>query len=91
MKNNSSYFQNKSCEYFPCHKCDGEYFNCLFCYCPLYMLGDKCGGNFKFLENGTKDCSLCMIPHSENAFCHIKSKQKEIEETIRKNNLKKEL
>ena len=42
-----SYFSNKECEYFPCHKgADPENFNCLFCYCPLYALGDKCGGNF---------------------------------------------
>ena len=44
---NYDFFQNKECEYFPCHKnADKESFNCLFCYCPLYCLGDKCGGNF---------------------------------------------
>ena len=48
-----SYFSNKECEYFPCHKgADPENFNCLFCYCPLYALGDKCGGNFKFTDKG---------------------------------------
>ena len=37
------FFQNKKCEYFPCHKgIPEEDFNCLFCYCPLYTLG-KCG------------------------------------------------
>ena len=37
-------FGHKKCEYFPCHKgADPEDFNCLFCYCPLYALGDKCG------------------------------------------------
>ena len=42
-----SYFSHKKCEYFPCHKgVDPENFNCLFCYCPLYALGDKCGGNY---------------------------------------------
>ena len=55
MNNNFSYFQNKDCIYFPCHKTDGEFFNCLFCYCPLYALGDKCGGNFKYIEEGIKD------------------------------------
>ena len=31
------FFQNKKCEYFPCHKgIPEEDFNCLFCYCPLY-------------------------------------------------------
>ena len=37
-----SFFSNKECEYFPCHQgADPENFNCLFCYCPLYALGDK--------------------------------------------------
>ena len=32
-----NFFQNKECEYFPCHKgVKEEDFNCLFCYCPLY-------------------------------------------------------
>ena len=53
-----AYFSHKKCEYFPCHKgADPEDFNCLFCYCPLYALGDKCGGNFKYNEKGFKDCT----------------------------------
>ncbi len=37
-----AYFSHKKCEYFPCHKgADPEDFNCLFCYCPLYALGDN--------------------------------------------------
>ncbi len=59
-----SYFSHKKCEYFPCHKgADPENFNCLFCYCPLYALGDKCGGNFHFTESGIKDCTACKLPH----------------------------
>ena len=42
---------------------EGTEFNCLFCYCPLYMLGRKCGGNFTYLESGVKDCSECLVPH----------------------------
>ena len=40
-----AYFQNKECEFFPCHKLpENGFHNCLFCYCPLYALGDKrCG------------------------------------------------
>lgn len=64
MKNSYKYFKNFSCEYFPCHKCDDSAdFNCLFCFCPLYSLGNSCGGDFIYLENGTKDCSECLIPH----------------------------
>ena len=39
-----AFFQHKECEFFPCHPTnDPDSFNCLFCYCPLYALGDKCG------------------------------------------------
>ena len=55
---NYDFFQHKSCEYFPCHKgADPETFSCLFCYCPLYPLGDACGGNFTYTADGLKDCS----------------------------------
>ena len=64
MSEHYKYFQNKECEYFPCHKTDHpENFNCLFCYCPLYMLGVECGGNYKILENGIKSCEDCLFPH----------------------------
>jgi len=59
-----SYFQNRECEYFPCHAgADPDDFSCLFCYCPLHALGDRCGGAFTILENGVKDCSACLFPH----------------------------
>ena len=71
-ENSSKYFCNKACEYFICHKnADPEHFNCLFCYCPLYALGTRCGGNFRYLDNGIKDCSLCLIPHSPGGYEHI--------------------
>ena len=43
------FFQNRDCEYFPCHQnANPNTFSCLFCYCPLYALGEHCGGNFIF-------------------------------------------
>ena len=34
-----AFYTNKECEYYPCHPVpEGTEFNCLFCYCPLYML-----------------------------------------------------
>ncbi len=67
--NSSSYFCNKDCEYFPCHGgADREFFNCLFCYCPLYALGSRCGGSFRYLDNGIKDCSDCLLPHSKGGY-----------------------
>lgn len=63
------FFSNKECEFFPCHDTeDMEEFNCLFCYCPLYSLGEKCGGNPVFLENGIKDCSQCAFPHKKQNY-----------------------
>lgn len=71
-ENDYSFFQNRGCCYFPCHEgADPETFNCLFCYCPLYALGDKCGGNCTFTVTDIKDCSNCLIPHSENGYAHI--------------------
>lgn len=63
------FFQNRDCEYFPCHAgADPETFSCLFCYCPLYALGSACGGRFRYLENGTKDCSACLRPHRAESY-----------------------
>ena len=67
-----SFLQNKKCEYFPCHKTgNAENFNCLFCFCPLYALGDQCGGNFTYLDNGIKDCSNCLKPHKKENYDQI--------------------
>lgn len=58
-----NFFQNKECEYFPCHPIkDSCNFSCLFCFCPLYS-NMECGGQFHILDNGCKDCSNCTIPH----------------------------
>ena len=74
-----SYFCNRECEYFPCHaKADPENFNCLFCYCPLYVLGDRCGGNFVYSQNGIKDCSKCMYPHIPQNYEAITNRYQEI-------------
>lgn len=42
---------------------DPDDFNCLFCFCPLYTLGDRCGGNFTFTKDGIKNCKDCLFPH----------------------------
>ena len=73
------FFQNNQCEYFPCHKTANEKdFNCLFCYCPLYGLKDKCGGNFKYLKSGIKDCSDCQIPHGNKGYEYIMTHMGEV-------------
>lgn len=64
MKNSYRYFENRDCQYYPCHEGMTE-LNCLFCYCPLYGL-EHCPGNHKYIEvNGTKikECTDCIFPH----------------------------
>ena len=79
------YFQNKECEYFPCHQgADPETFSCLFCYCPLYALGDQCGGSFCYTETGIKDCSNCLKPHREANYDAIMAKMPQLLELARK-------
>lgn len=81
-----SFMQHKTCEFFPCHATeDPENFNCLFCYCPLYTLGSKCGGNFRYLENGVKDCSNCLVPHGRGSYSCIMSRYGELMELAKKN------
>ena len=83
---NYKFNQHRECEFFPCHETeDVDNFNCLFCYCPLYALGSKCGGNFKYIEGDVKDCSACMVPHRRKNYDYIMSKYSEILELAKKN------
>ena len=76
---NHAFFQNTKCEYFPCHKnVEQGAFNCLFCYCPLYALGDRCGGNFTYTDKGVKDCSGCCVPHEVGNYGRIMEKMPEV-------------
>ena len=82
---NFDFFQNRECEYFPCHAgADPEKFNCLFCYCPLYALGEKCGGNFSYTEQGIKDCSNCLRPHRRENYSKILEKMSQVLEMAKK-------
>lgn len=85
MEKEYSYFSHRKCEYFPCHKgADPENFNCLFCYCPLYVLGSKCGGNFRYLKNGRKDCSSCLYPHLRENYSAIVGQYQKIADLMSK-------
>jgi len=68
------YFKNEKCEYYPCHEHSGEFFNCMFCYCPLYSMGSECGGDFVYTSKGVKDCSHCLLVHSEKGYEHVMKK-----------------
>lgn len=79
MKKEYTYFSHHRCEYFPCHAgADPHNFNCLFCYCPLYVLGDQCGGQFTYLPNRNKDCSQCLYPHLRENYDAITGRYREI-------------
>ena len=76
-----SFFQNRACSTFPCHRgCDLETFNCLFCYCPLYALGERCEGNPCYTEKGIKDCSGCTLPHEPGGYETVLSRFPELAE-----------
>lgn len=61
------FFNHEACEFYPCHDMPAEDINCLFCFCPLYSLGETCGGAFSYIEGAdghrVKDCSACTVPH----------------------------
>jgi len=79
------FVQNRSCEYFPCHKdVSTEEFNCLFCYCPLYVLGENCGGSYSYTSGGIKDCSACLRPHRREGYDDLLCRLEELQELAKK-------
>ena len=84
---NYDFFQNKECEYFPCHEgIREEDFSCMFCYCPIYALGEKCGGNFSYdNDKGIKDCTGCLVPHRRKNYDYIVDRVKLVVEMTKKN------
>lgn len=79
------FVQNRDCSYFPCHEgVAEERFNCLFCFCPLYALADRCGGNFCYTVEGVKDCSGCLRPHLPESYGGICEKLKLVMEMVKK-------
>ena len=79
-----AFFQNRECEFFPCHKgADAENFNCLFCYCPLYALGRGCVGYFRYTEKFIKYCTNCQFQHKRENYDKVTGRFQEIVELIR--------
>lgn len=84
------FVQNRQCEYFPCHRgLPEDSFSCLFCYCPLYALGENCGGSFRYTADGIKDCSGCLRPHRRENYAAVCEKMKDIIEMVKKRPEKK--
>ena len=81
---NYRFFQHMACEFFPCHEgIAEEQFNCLFCYCPLYALGNGCGGAFRYTEEGVKDCSGCAFPHRRDNYDRVIARFQDIAALVR--------
>lgn len=79
------FFQNRECEYFPCHPgADPDTFSCIFCYCPLYALGDRCSGSFAYTDRGIKDCTHCLRPHRRENYGAICEKLNGVLELTKK-------
>ena len=73
------FFQNLACPHFPCHKgVNPGDFNCLFCYCPLYALGESCGGAFRYTDSGVKSCEGCAFPHRRESYDNVLARWPEI-------------
>ena len=68
MNHSAKFFLFCDCEYYPCHACNTQ-INCLFCYCPCYLL-DDCPGDPDF-SIGIKDCSKCDYPHKAENYYNI--------------------
>ena len=72
MQNSYRYFENRGCQYYPCHN-NIEHINCLFCYCPLYH-HTNCPGSYQYIdadEKKIKDCSNCTFPHQPENYDFI--------------------
>lgn len=70
IDDSTTFFANRNCRFYPCHEHDDD-INCLFCYCPLYFLGEKCGGRFVYTKKGVKNCVNCTVPHERKNFGRI--------------------
>ena len=82
---NYDFFQHRECEYFPCHPgADEKTFSCIFCYCPLYALGENCGGSFSYTKEGIKDCTNCLRPHRRENYEAITEALKQVMELAKK-------
>ncbi|UCG79340.1 MAG: metal-binding protein [Nitrospirota bacterium] len=63
-KGSHQFFENRDCEYYPCHDSGLQQINCLFCFCPMYYA--ICLGEPEYMIVGgstIKDCSSCDYPH----------------------------
>ena len=51
---------------------------------PLYALGDRCGGSFRYTDWGIKDCSGCLKPHRAENYDKIMEQMGQVIELVKK-------
>lgn len=56
----------------------------MLCYCPLYMLGPDCGGNFEYLPSGIKSCLNCNRPHDPKRWNEMMGMMKVVVQRVQK-------
>ncbi len=84
MENGTFFFRNEACDYFPCHSgISREDFNCMLCYCPLYLLGRECGGDFEYTKSGVKSCMKCTRPHDPKRWDEMMEAMKNVVRRVR--------
>ena len=83
MSNHYKFFNHKQCDYYPCHHIEEEKLNCLFCFCPLYVLKD-CGGNYHMIDD-IKDCSECLLPHQIENYDYIMKRYQDLKDIFNRN------
>lgn len=86
MSQHYKFFNHHQCEYYPCHPMDPEKLNCLFCFCPLYVL-PECGGNYQ-MTGEIKDCSHCLLPHQIENYDYIMQQYQKLITIYHQNNKK---
>jgi Zn-finger protein len=47
-------------------------------------LGDRCGGNFTYTQEGIKDCSACLRPHKRENYNAIQKQMGAVLELAKK-------
>ncbi|MDR2829484.1 MAG: cobalt-precorrin-3B C(17)-methyltransferase [Methanobrevibacter sp.] len=79
---------NKNCEYYPCHDMSNQ--QCDFCYCPFYPCGDGSTGGKWIKNKNVWNCMDCTWIHEKKVVNCVKPKIKEIFESVKDLQTKKE-
>ncbi|MGL6298588.1 MAG: cysteine-rich small domain-containing protein, partial [Methanobacteriaceae archaeon] len=71
LKGETATGENKSCEYYPCHR-EGQC--CDFCYCPFYPCGDSSTGGYWIKDKNVWSCQNCNWIHKKTTVSCLKDR-----------------